>query len=174
MKQAPSRPGAFWAFSLQVYADPIVAEACLELQDTYDADVNVVLFVLWHGVNHYRFDTRTLEAIDQRIGPWRRQIVQPLRVVRRALREAPESWLQPEAENLRHEIKRGELEAERLQQTMLELAFPLGSIGEHDERADVPAANVRSYADVLGRAIPDALVERLCNAMAARAKPDVS
>lgn len=168
MQQAPARPGAFWAFSLKVYADPVVAQTCLELQDGWGADVNVLLFVLWHGVHHYRFDKRTVEGIDRRIEPWRRQIVRPLRAVRRAMKDAPEAWLQPETETLRNEIKRGELEAERLQQTMLELAFPLGSIGEHAPGSGTLSINARSYADVLGQAIPDAPLDRLCRAIAAK------
>ncbi|RTL66206.1 MAG: TIGR02444 family protein [Hyphomicrobiales bacterium] len=167
MQPAPSRPGAFWAFSLKVYADPVVAGACLELQDGWGADVNVVLFVLWHGANHHRLEKRNVEIIDQRIEPWRRQVVRPLRAVRRAMKDAPEAWLQPETEHLRNDIKRRELEAERLQQTMLETAFPLGSIGECDARQATLATNVRSYADVLGEAIPDALIDRLCSAIAA-------
>ena len=40
---------ALWAFSLQAYARPGAAPACLRCQDEAGADVNIVLFLLWHA-----------------------------------------------------------------------------------------------------------------------------
>ena len=37
----------FWQFSLDFYARPGVADACLELQDRAGVDVNVLFFVLY-------------------------------------------------------------------------------------------------------------------------------
>lgn len=43
----PENP--FWRFSCAVYAAPGVAQACLELQDTHGADVNLLLLAAWLG-----------------------------------------------------------------------------------------------------------------------------
>ena len=39
----------FWDFSLEIYAKPGVAQACLALQDECGADVNLLLFCCWAG-----------------------------------------------------------------------------------------------------------------------------
>ena len=38
---------AFWDFSLEAYARPGVAPACLDLQERHGADVNLLLFACW-------------------------------------------------------------------------------------------------------------------------------
>src|SRR5689334_18064039 len=104
---------AFWKFSLRFYAKAGVARACIELQDAAGVDVNL-LFLLLFFADCGRSVTRDEVArIDAAIAPWRKEVVHPLRTVRRALKSNPGV---SGAENLRGEVKRIELESERLQQ----------------------------------------------------------
>ena len=63
-----------------------------------------------------------LQALDARVAPWREQVVQPLRAVRRRMKEAalgPEPEVQ---ESLRNQVKKLELAAEKAQHGVLEAA----------------------------------------------------
>lgn len=56
---------AFWQFSLAVYARKGIASQCLFLQDTYGANVNLCLLVLWCdslGLTLSPHDVASLEA----------------------------------------------------------------------------------------------------------------
>jgi uncharacterized protein (TIGR02444 family) len=91
---------AFWAWSLARY--PAVESLALRLQDEYGADVNLLLFCAFRG----RLSAAALEAADRAVGPWRREVVEPLRRARRAARGTP----------LHASLKAAELAAERLAQ----------------------------------------------------------
>ncbi len=97
-------PG-FWAFSLEVYSRPGVAAACIDLQDTAEADVNMILFSLWAAHRGRLLIGADMAALEAAIAPWRADIVRPLRAVRRKLKGVSG------AENLREIVKQAELEA---------------------------------------------------------------
>ena len=54
---------SFWAFSLKVYAEQAVADICLDLQDQFGADVNVVLFMLWSAARRRRLSAAEIRGI---------------------------------------------------------------------------------------------------------------
>lgn len=111
---------SFWDFSLRVYRQAGVAPACLRLQDRCDVDVNLLLYFCWLASRRAKpLDGAEVEAIVQATADWRDGVVRPLRDVRRRLKEAFEIVPPALSEPLRSEIKRAELEAERLQQTVL-------------------------------------------------------
>lgn len=118
MSAAPlSPPPDFWSFSLDFYARPGVAETCLELQDRHGLDVNLVLYCCWRG------DILTqgqLQAAIALTAPWRAEIVQPLRVLRRRLKPGFPPFPEAGVQGLRKRIADAELEAERLQQQALD------------------------------------------------------
>ena len=120
---AGSEAGAnpLWDFSLRLYGEPGVAEACLALQDRLGADVNLLLFCCWAGQRGQALGEADLDRLQAVAAPWQRQVVAPLRSARR--------WLKGQggagAEALREEIKRLELEAERLEQDRLQAVLPL-------------------------------------------------
>ncbi len=96
----------FWQWSLVFYAQPGVAPLCLELQDTHGLDVNLVLFCCWLGE-----PLDSLAEAEALVADWRREVVQPLRAVRR--------WLKGRDEALRAQVATQELAAEQRQQATL-------------------------------------------------------
>ena len=159
---------SFWDFSLAVYADPAVAQSCLALQDAGGVDVNMALFVLWQGVHGRRLSLTEVHAMDDHVARWREEIVRPLRGVRRSLKQPAAGWPPAESETLRSRIKREELEAERLQQAMLETAFPRGA-GEHAcDARDALAANLLAYARLIDSSAPEDMFLGLSEAVAGR------
>ncbi len=113
----------FWAFSLSVYDDSAVRTECLDLQDRYGIDVNLLLFCAYVGVVHGAIlsDSEVRQAAGV-VGEWHKNIVRSLRQARRALKPfaTEPSPIAAAAATLRASVKTMELEAERVEQTMLE------------------------------------------------------
>jgi uncharacterized protein (TIGR02444 family) len=113
----PSLQGSpFWRFSLRLYREPGVADACIALQEESGVDVNLLMYLLWHATRRRSFTPDEVGWIESKVAPWREAIVVPLRSVRRALKTAPSLVSGIAAESFRVRIKALELEAERLQQ----------------------------------------------------------
>ena len=113
----------FWDFSVDLYARPKVAEACLDLQQSYQLDVNLLLFCYWHGHYHGLIDKVTLEQAIEFSGIWKHAVVQPLRNVRRWMKanKSPSAFEdEAQFQKLRSRVKFDELAAEKYQQDMLE------------------------------------------------------
>jgi uncharacterized protein (TIGR02444 family) len=101
------------------YARPGVAAACLDLQDRYGRDVNLVLFACWVGMSgHGRLALADLVRAQQAVEPWRGAVIAPLRAVRRLVKEATD------AANLYAAVKAAELEAEHRALDRLEILAP--------------------------------------------------
>jgi uncharacterized protein (TIGR02444 family) len=135
-----------WRFSLAVYARPGVAQACLALQDRAGLDVNLLLFCCWAGLRGHRLSPAELDEAAAAAGPWQREIVAPLRAIRRRLKQA--TGLERRAgEALYAQAKALELAAEEAEQRLLAAAVPVAprEAGDADQAA-CAAANLRLYA----------------------------
>ncbi|MEX0922721.1 MAG: TIGR02444 family protein [Rhodovibrionaceae bacterium] len=147
----PEKPAEvrFWDFSLAAYAKPGVAPACLALQERHGLDVNLLLYCGWSGRRGRRLGREELAALDAKVAAWRSEVVLPLRGVRRWMK-TQETAPGEQAQALREEIKRLELEAERIEQDLLS-ASAEESAGEASPQA--AASNMRLYLGFLGAEI---------------------
>lgn len=156
----------FWDYSLAVYGRPGFAEASLALQDRLGADVNMLLFCCWHAaVGRGALAREDVTRLIASVRRWRETVIEPLRAMRRALKPHP----RPDARVLRDRIKACELEAERIEQSMLEDdAFRLSATGRSPAGGrEAAAGNIRTYLSLLGTgtAEPDrGDIERLLDA----------
>jgi uncharacterized protein (TIGR02444 family) len=117
---------AFWRFSLALYARPAVAEALIRLQDRAGYDVNLILFALWAGAAHgVRLDAAAFAAAEATVADLRREIVEPLRAMRRRLKSDPAD----DVPDLRRRILGLELAAERRAQYRLAASLLPGAFG---------------------------------------------
>ena len=106
----------FWRFSLMVYARPGIADALIRLQDRDGHNVNLILFGLWLGLcEGRRLDAGGLARANAAISGIDRDVVTPLRRLRRALRSDPSADVQ----DLRRRMLALELAAERRVQARL-------------------------------------------------------
>ena len=120
----PNRPQKFWDFSIELYGRPGVADACLDLQDSHGFDVNLLLYCFWYGDSFGSFDTILLEELLKFSCTWKQGIVQPLRTVRRWMKNQTQLVSANQVSqfrSLRERIKSEELSAEKIQQEMLEV-----------------------------------------------------
>ena len=80
---------SFWRFSLMIYARPGIAEALIGLQERAGHNVNLILFGLWLGLcEELRLDATALARANAAIEPIERDVVAPLRQLRRAIKDA--------------------------------------------------------------------------------------
>jgi uncharacterized protein (TIGR02444 family) len=115
-----------WAFALDLYARPAVAEACLNLQNEAGVDVMMFLIVAYAAVRHRILLTPSeIRDLDEACRPWREQIVHPLRAIRAGLKTGPLPAPNSETEQFRSKVKAVELAAERLQNQLLAERLPL-------------------------------------------------
>jgi len=102
----------FWDYSLTVYQGR-VATLCLELQDDCGIDINLLLYAAWLAHRGRPLTADHLAAQEAAVSHWRARAVQPLRALRRNLRDfAP-------AAALREKLAELELSAERTEQDIL-------------------------------------------------------
>jgi len=151
----------FWRFSLAFYARPGVAEALLGLQDRAGLDVNLILFALWRGAVHgHRLEMAELQAAEAAVAPLRREIVEPVRDLRRRLKTQTDGDIQ----RLRRRVAVLEVAAERAAQARL--AAPVTASAGQMERFAAAEANLArcvggearsAEADALRRALQEFL-----------------
>lgn len=144
----------FWNFSLAVYGASAVQDECLNLQDQFGFDVNLVLLCAFLGAIHGVALTADDIAVARRqVEQWQEQVVRPLRAARRNLKTAELTDAQDAAAamQLRAQVKAAELESERIEQMMLErwaearlAAWPRGKAG------DTVSANLQALFAVHG------------------------
>lgn len=146
----------FWDFSVKVYGQDGVAPACLRLQDRSGTDVNVLMYCCWVAHDRgVRFDVASLGRILEIATPWKADVVEPLRHIRRTLKSATHSGFDPDdQERLRSEIKRIELRSERLQQDALFAAAAVRKRASEPAR-DRARQNIELYLNTLGTRIDE-------------------
>lgn len=110
----PNETQKFWNYSLELYNREGVATACLELQDSYRLDVNLILFCFWHSSAYGEVDQSLLQDVIEVSIEWRAHVVQPLRNARTWMKLNPSPG--ELFDSLREDIKANELMAEKCQQ----------------------------------------------------------
>ena len=155
----------FWRFSLAFYARDGVAPACLRLQDRDGLDVNIVLYCCWAAAQGAALDEVAMAATIAATTAWRLEVVQPLRSVRRALRGGIPPVPVPAAAALRDEVKRLELEAERLLQDALWRGFPLPRPSQDQVAGDLALANLECYGRAAGVKVNGADLQTVAGAL---------
>jgi uncharacterized protein (TIGR02444 family) len=108
--------GPQWAFAVDLYRRPGVAAACLLLQDTIGADISLLLFVMFAAEIHRTgLERADLENLDNAIAAWRREVIWPLRAIRRRMKTGPEPAPAAATEALLQQIKVAEIHAEQIE-----------------------------------------------------------
>jgi uncharacterized protein (TIGR02444 family) len=116
---------SFKRFALALYGSEGVADACLDLQNRHDLDVNMVLFGAFVGA--VRRQTLTIADLDlahRRVAAWHREVVRPLRAVRQRLKTGPAPAPNEATGGLRRKLSQLEIEAEVMELDQLGALIP--------------------------------------------------
>ena len=101
---AKDSASGFWLFSLALYGREGVQKSCLQLQDEFEADVNLLLWCCWLAWDRgYIVSDTDLEDADGRVTVWRETVLKPLRQARRAAKGSDDCY---------QALKQAELDAE--------------------------------------------------------------
>jgi uncharacterized protein (TIGR02444 family) len=161
---------SFWAFSIAVYAGDGVAEECLSLQERLELDVNLLLFAAYMGAAEgVALTIQDISAASAAIADWHGEVVRPLRRVRRALKQPSledGNPLRAADAALRLQVKRAELDAEKIEQAML-WQWSRQELGGRTRNDGALGSNVRGVLAFYGDA--DAPSPRLIEASLAYA-----
>ena len=161
----PEHP--FWNFAIDVYRRPGVSDACLQLQEPYHLDVNLLLFCGWTGAFGLgRLSDEEIARCRDAVAGWHDSVVRGLRGVRRILKtgfdDLPEA-LRVISEALRKQIQAREIDAEHLEQLILVGCVdrvPNDHLVAADQFADA-AANRVAYCRALDARFDDSDVTSL-------------
>jgi uncharacterized protein (TIGR02444 family) len=137
-----------WDFSVRFYERDGIAALCLAWQDEYGVDVTVLLLAAWAASRRQELSVGDLSLAEEEIAPWRNEIVEPLRTMRRRLKRDPSPAAPAEIVGVRNLIKSAELEAERVALAVLERHRPRNERTEArtvGQIATTNIANVRKY-----------------------------
>ena len=103
-----SHADEFWDYGVRCFADSSFAARCIELQDEYGTDTNVILLHLW---GRMAGGAVIWHAIYDLAEEWQAERLRPLREARRALKDLDDA--------LYNKIRRVELQLERMEQAAL-------------------------------------------------------
>jgi uncharacterized protein (TIGR02444 family) len=148
-------PESFWNFAVRTYRCEGIPEACLALQNERGADVNVLLFCCWVGATRGEFEIKTFDRMLEFSRAWADRVVRPLRNVRTWMKieGCPDPAMPVEScMNLRERIKKVELEAERLQENVMQSMVDTipGVTLSVAEQARAATLNLRRYCEAEG------------------------
>ncbi|MDH5483649.1 MAG: TIGR02444 family protein [Gammaproteobacteria bacterium] len=115
----------FWDFSVNTYRSGDVEKVCLQLQNEYNADINIILYCCWAGHNHVGLCDIDIEQLISTTSPWQSSILKPLRAARNTLKQhiiaMPADMIDQTLSNL----SEMELNAERMSQLAMEKTIKL-------------------------------------------------
>jgi uncharacterized protein (TIGR02444 family) len=108
--------GPQWSFAVDLYQRPGVATACLLIQDVIGADISLIQIVVFAAkIRRIGLQQADLENLDNAIAAWRREVIWPLRAVRRRIKSGPEPAPVAATEALTQHIKIAEIQAEQIE-----------------------------------------------------------
>tara|TARA_B100000700_G_scaffold250612_1_gene281316 strand:+ start:120 stop:641 length:522 start_codon:yes stop_codon:yes gene_type:complete len=141
-----------WNYSLRFYDDPETEKALIDAQNRLGADVNLILYLLFRAQGGLRLDLDDIKNAENAVNSWRSGVIQPLREIRRNLKNYPHSLPKNDQAKIRREIKDLEIKTEQFQQQHLE---NLGLKGRSAAPNDAAQDNLAAYAKILSAAVSD-------------------
>ncbi len=150
----------FWDFSVRTYRTDGVPDACLSLQNDYDADVNMLLYCCWVGAYIGQFDHELFTKASEFSTLWADHVVVPLRSARTWMKRTgcdTETVPTDACMQLREEIKSVEFAAEKMQQQVLEalVSIDQSRIDTPEQILEGVNANLNRYVAYAGIKVCD-------------------
>lgn len=138
-------PSSFWSFSLETYKHEQVRKVCLQLQDEFGLNVNILLACLWAAEQGFvSLDEDIFQRINEAITPWHVQQVEVIRKFRRELKDNHGPLSDEQAKILYDSVLQLELKLEYVEQKLIEQVLSCLAIPKQD-KVDTALANLARY-----------------------------
>lgn len=105
-----------WDYSLKLYINEDIKQLCITLQNSYDINVNIVLWCCWYASDQGEFSQEFLDQILADNAPWHDNVTCQLRQARQWLRNNQQNEL---VQPFRQQILQLEITSEAFQQKQL-------------------------------------------------------
>lgn len=143
--QDDKHTASLWHWSLRTYRNNDVAELCLTLQDRFDLDVNVLLWLCHIANQNKAATTHSLIRAQEISTHWQRNWIQGVRKARRSLGSISLQPASAASQTLKQQFLSLELAMEKRQQLALE-ALPLTR--KHGNIIDIAQENLTAYLNI--------------------------
>ena len=111
----PDHP--FWNFSIKIYAGEGFSNACINIQERHQMDVNLLLLGTWYGASGRGcLSTDQLKKVIEITSIWNKEIVCSLRPVRTRLKDSMDGFPINQTEAMRKALLAMEVECEHIEQ----------------------------------------------------------
>lgn len=117
----------FWNYSTQIWTLPGIEKVCLELQNEFETNVNILLYCSWTGDKKLRINDDDLQMLLDTAQPWQ-TIIKPLRDSRKMMKQSLLAMPPEMVDQTLKNIKEMELNAEHMEQLALEKILNLNSL----------------------------------------------
>jgi uncharacterized protein (TIGR02444 family) len=162
--------GAFWSWSLEHYQRNNVETLALHLQDEFDFNVNILLWACWCAEEFEATPDLVLRQAIELTAQWTANVTSPLRHARRYLKAPIQQSSVETTASLRTQIKQSELDAEQVEQSLLEALAEAAlkkAPKDHGQTQIRARRNLSAYAALIGAAkkqgFATSLIESLIN-----------
>ncbi len=149
----------FWNYSTQIWTLPDVEAICLDLQNNFDADINMLLYCCWVGDKSLSLSDDDLQILLDTIQPWQ-TIIKPLRESRKMMQQQAIAMPANMKDQTITNMSEMELNAEHMTQLALEKVIKLKDIkpcASSNENTGVGCSlgNIKSYLNTLDTDTPE-------------------
>lgn len=166
----------FWDFTLSIYGNKGFSPAVIALQDKHHLDVDILIFCCWTAsTGRGALSDATIAKAREVADPWQAEVVNALRIIRRRIKEGFKGTPENLPAALGKDILGREIDAERVEQMMLEAIAPAaGGAGKSaEDKAKDAAGSLKAYLKACNTKADDSDKGHLATVLNA-AFPDVS
>ncbi|MCW8853634.1 MAG: TIGR02444 family protein [Gammaproteobacteria bacterium] len=149
-------PSEFWSYSTRVYQIAEIEKACLNLQNQFHADVNILLYCCWVAEKQIALSEKDIDTLIKISQPWQKNILMHLRAARTTLKTSTVAIPDEQRKEAHQNICEMELNAEHMAQLALEKALNLKKKSRNNtlQPVDCTSHNLSLYCQQLDSASP--------------------
>ncbi|MBV32062.1 MAG: TIGR02444 family protein [Porticoccaceae bacterium] len=151
-----------WDFSIAAYGKRGIESLCLKLQQEINADINVLLYLLWLSTFKRQLKSDQILSVINVTKFWQSQVVQPIRKTRKILKKSSALSDNAFKEETYSDLLELELIAEKFAQKQLFGDGVTRHIGDLASTKEAAArANLKNYIEILDGTINTADIDEL-------------
>ena len=139
-----------WNYSTQLWTLPSVETICLDLQNNFEVNINILLYCCWVGDKKLCLNEDDVQSLLDSIHPWQ-TIIKPLRDSRKMMQQhliaMPANMVDQTVSNM----SEMELNAEHMSQLAIEKALKPEKITHTPDQSNIECclSNIKTYLNSL-------------------------